>query len=71
MDSVMILHKDKQLFELMYSLAPKSILFQEGAGWKQRRRAVSSLFSFDYVVAQVPQICLVCDRLLDRFEAQA
>ena len=37
--------------------------------WRRKRRAISKLFNYDLIKANIPEICSIVDKNLDKFES--
>jgi cytochrome P450 len=42
--------------------------FSEGENWRKKKRAISKIFHFDHIKANIPKINQICDRWLDKYE---
>jgi cytochrome P450 len=60
--------KDMDLVYNVREVLGESIGFSEGESWKKKKRAISKMFQFDYVKANIPKINQICDRWLDKYE---
>jgi cytochrome P450 len=60
--------KDTTLLYNVREVLGDSISFSEGENWKKKKRAISKIFHFDHIKANIPKINQVCDRWLDKYE---
>ena len=51
-------------------LLGEGIGFSEGEEWKRKRRAISKLFNYDLIISNIPKICEIVDKNLDKMEEQ-
>jgi len=50
----MILPKEKKIVEVFYSIIRKGLVSIEGKKWKHRRKLISTVFNYDFIIALVP-----------------
>jgi cytochrome P450 len=55
-------------YYLLKSLAPQSIVFLEGNLWKNKRKHITKVMSFDFLKAQLPLIVQMCNQIYGTIE---
>lgn len=63
-----MLPKNMLGFYLLKSLAPQSIVFLEGEPWKNKRKHITKVMSFDFLKAQIPLIVEMCNQIFNKVE---
>jgi cytochrome P450 len=59
--------KDKDLVNNVIEVVGEFMMFSEGESWKKKKRAISKMFHFDHLKADIPKINQICDRWLDKY----
>ena len=68
-DKVMILPKEKKIIEVFFSILPKGLVAIEGNEWKHRRKLISKVFTYDFIISHIPMMSKIADQVFDSFEA--
>ena len=64
----MIQKKFTGIIEPFTAIAKKGLVFLEKDEWKHHRKILSKVFNYDFIMAQVPNICIITDQIFDEFE---
>ena len=68
-EKMMIMPKEKGIFEVFFSIVAKGIIAIEGSDWKHRRRLLSKVFNYDFITDHIPMMITIADKVFDEVEA--
>ena len=57
------------MFETYYSVIRKGIVCTEREDWRHRRKILSQVFNFDFIVSHIPMMATIADQVFDHFES--
>ena len=55
-------------YGIFLMIVEKGIVVVENQEWKNRRRILSKVFNYDFIVSQIPNIISIADKIFDQFE---
>jgi cytochrome P450 len=55
-EKAMIMEKDKDLYEVFFSIFRKGLFLSENGEWKHRRKLLSNVFNYDFITAHIPMM---------------
>ena len=64
----MIFHKHRGPYEVFYEFIQKGILSVEDSYWKKKKKILSKVFNYDFVVSQIPDMVKISDSTFDKIE---
>ena len=64
-DKVDIYHKTRWTFPGTALVLGEGLLLSEGNAWRRKRKILSSMFTYDMLLANIPTITAIVDRSLD------
>ena len=67
MDSVMNITKFRDVIALLLEITPNVLTVLEGDAWKKRRKMLSSVFNWNNVESQIPEINTICDKVFEKY----
>ena len=66
----MIEQKSIGLFETFFSSFKKGLICSEREGWKHRRKLLSQVFNFDFILENIPVMVKIADKAFEEFELE-
>ena len=60
--------KETAVIEGIKLIMGEGLAFSEGDSWKNKRKLMSKVFSFDLIKENIPKITEICDRSFKDFE---
>lgn len=63
-----ILEKEKDIFGIWLSIFGNGMLASERNEWKDKRKVLSRVFTYDFIIDSLPMIINIADQVFDDFE---
>ena len=69
-DKYLIMEKEKDLFEVFFSIVRRGLVVSEGNEWKNKRKLLSNVFNHDFITSHIPMMITIADQVFDDFESK-
>ena len=69
-EKMMVLHKEKDLNQVLFSTITNGIIGLEGDDWKNRKKMLSKVFNHDFITGHIPMMINIADKVFDEVEAE-